>query len=100
MADDKLEDVFGEEFANQIDERVEEEAEDDDEELLLRMRSVLECVNKAFVDVEFVLANMDADSNPDEFETLEEVHDVLAQIENEISRDEYGELESRDYEVS
>jgi len=100
MTDDKLEDVFGEEFAQQINNKVEEQAQDDQEELLLRMQSVLECVNKAFVDVEFVLANMDADENPHEFETLEEVHSILEQIEDEISSDEYSNLQQREYELS
>lgn len=97
--EDKLTEVFGEEFAEQIDKKVEEKAEDEQDELHIRMASVLECINKGKVDTEYVLANIDADEHPEEFETLEEAYQVFQQIEAEFSQDKYGELTSRDYDL-
>ena len=103
MEDDKLEKMFGEEKAKQMKEKV--AGEDDDDviselsEVQLRILSILEHVNRAKIDTEYVLAKMDADTFTDEFEFLEDVYDVLGQIESEIDVDEYVEITEREYDV-
>lgn len=92
--------LFGDEFDKKLEEK-KKEREDDEvvTEIQLRMSSVLECVNKAKVDTEHILAHMDADKHGDAFEYLETLYEALIDVESELSQDEYGEITERDYEL-
>jgi len=104
MTDDKLEEMFGEEKAQQMKQKIAGEDGNDDpisqlSEVQVRLLSVLEHLNRAKIDTEYVLAKMDADKFGSQFEYLEDVYEVLGQVESEVNTDEYLEITERDYDV-
>ena len=100
MTRDNLEEVFGEEIVESIQDKQENgETPTDDEKLYLLIASLHNNIDKSVSEVLEVLATMDAEKDPDVFEAFEDSLKHLKTILEFLETDHVKEVQYRDYDL-
>jgi ABC-type phosphate/phosphonate transport system substrate-binding protein len=95
---DQLENVFGEELAEQVREgqKPEKSEVEDADDLQLVIANLYHYTDRSINDTLTILSKMDADNNPEVFEAFEDMLQKLQVMETFLESDHITELDTRE----
>ena len=95
---DELENVFGEELAEQVREgqKPEKEEVEDADDLQLVIANLYHYTDRSINDTLTILSKMDAENNPEVFNAFEDMLKKLEMIESFLESDYIKELDTRE----